>query len=78
MDLRTARRTEETAIALDQPRGVTWRAVLLGLGFVVAFSFVLPYLQDVKDGPDLGLGPVTAASILALLLVLGPINGLLL
>jgi hypothetical protein len=61
-----------------QRRGVTLRALLLGLAFVAAFSLLLPYLQDVKEGPDLGLGPVTGASILALLLVLGPVNGLLL
>ena len=50
----------------------------LGLALVVGFAFLLPYLSDVKDGPDLGTRPVNGASLLALLLVLGPINGLLL
>jgi hypothetical protein len=65
-------------VAEERPRGVTLRAVLLGLAFVAALAFLIPYLSEVKNGPDLGLGPVTGASILALLVVLGPINGLLL
>ena len=69
---------EAPTVAADRPRGVTFRAVLLGLSFVAALAFLIPYLSEVKDGPDLGLGPVTGASILALLIVLGPINGVLL
>jgi hypothetical protein len=61
-----------------QPTRVTLRAVLLGLAFVAGLAFLIPHLQDVRDGPDLGLGPVTSASILVLLVVLYPINGLLL
>jgi hypothetical protein len=57
---------------------VTLRAALLGLILVAGFAFFLPYLSDVKDGPDLGARPINGASLLALLLVLGPINGLLL
>ncbi len=62
----------------DRPRGVTLRAFLLGLSLIAGLAFLLPYLSDVKDGPDLGLGPITAASLLALFLLLGPVNGLLL
>lgn len=62
----------------NQPSGVTIRAVLIGLLFVAGFGFVIPYLTDIKHGADLGLGPVNAASVLALIVVLGPINGLLL
>ena len=57
---------------------MTLRAVALGLAFVVAFAFLIPYLDDVKHGPDLGTRPINGASILALALILGPINGLLL
>ena len=57
---------------------MTLRAALLGLVLVAGFAFFLPYLSDVRDGPDLGARPINGASLLALLLVLGPINGLLL
>jgi hypothetical protein len=56
---------------------VTPRAVLLGLALVAGLAFLIPYLQDVKGGPDLGLGPVTGASVLVLLVLLYPVNGLL-
>lgn len=58
--------------------GVTLRAALLGLALVAGFAFLLPYLSDVKGGPDLGLSPIPHAAMWALLIVLGPINGLLL
>lgn len=57
--------------------GVTLRAVVLGLVLVGGIAFLIPYLDTVKGGADLGLGPINAASILALLLVLGPVNGLI-
>ena len=57
--------------------GVTLRAVVLGLALVGGIAFLIPYLDTVKGGADLGLGPINGASILALLLVLGPINGLI-
>jgi hypothetical protein len=60
-----------------QPSGVTSRSVLIGLAFVVGFAFLIPYLGDIKGGPDLGLSPVPAAAMWALLLVLGPLNGFL-
>ncbi|MCJ7823186.1 MAG: hypothetical protein MUQ26_08965 [Armatimonadetes bacterium] len=60
-----------------RPAGVTFRSVVLGLAFVAGLAFFIPYLSDVKNGADLGLGPITTASILALVIVLGPINGLL-
>jgi len=62
----------------SRPSGVTLRAALLGLALVGGFGWFIPYLQDMKAGADLGLSPITAASILALIIVLGPINGLLL
>ena len=57
--------------------GVTLRAVVLGLALVGGIAFLIPYLDTVKGGADLGLGPINGASILALLLVLGPVNGLI-
>jgi hypothetical protein len=57
--------------------GVTIRSVLLGLALVGGLAFFIPHLQDVKSGPDLGLSPITGASVLALFLLLGPINVLL-
>jgi hypothetical protein len=62
----------------SRPSAVTLRSAMIGLAFVVGFAFLIPYLSDVKGGPDLGLSPVPAAAIWALLLVLGPINGFLL
>jgi hypothetical protein len=56
----------------DRPSGVTLRTVVLGLVLVVGFAFFIPYLSDVRDGPDLGIRPINGASVLALLLVLGP------
>ena len=56
----------------------TGRAVVLGLALVAGFAFLIPYLSDVKDGPDLAFRPINGASLLALLLLLGPVNGLLL
>ncbi len=60
----------------EPPAGATLRAAALGLVFVAGFAFLIPYLQDVKRGADLGLGPVTGASMLALLTVL-LLNGLI-
>jgi hypothetical protein len=60
-----------------KPAGVTARSVLIGLAFVAGFSFLIPYLSDVKGGPDIGLSPVPAAAMYALFIVLGPINGFL-
>lgn len=66
------------AVESARPRGVTLRATLLGLAFVAAAGLFIPYLQDIKNGADLGLGPINPASMLALFVVLGPINGMLL
>lgn len=60
------------------PSGVTPRAALLGLALVAGFGFFIPYLSDVKNGPDLGLSPIPAAAMWSLFLVLGPANWLLL
>ncbi len=68
---------EPTSSEESSPSGVTLRAVVLGLAFVAGLALLIPYLSVVKGGADLGLGPITGASILALVLVLGPINGLL-
>jgi len=73
-DLMESEPVEERDLA---PSGVTWRAVVLGLSFVAGFGFLIPYLQDLKGGADLSLGPINSASILALLILLGPVNGLL-
>jgi len=54
----------------SHPTGATLRAALIGLLFVAGFAFLIPYLQDIKGGADLGLGPVTGASMLALLTLL--------
>jgi hypothetical protein len=45
---------------------VTLRAALLGLILVAGFAFFLPYLSDVKDGPDIGAPPNSGASLLPL------------
>ncbi len=60
-----------------RPTGVTLRAALIGLAFVAGFAFLIPYLSDIKSGPDIGLSPVPAAAMYALFIVLGPINGFL-
>jgi hypothetical protein len=62
----------------ERPSGVTGRAAALGLLLVAGFAFLIPYLSDVKDGPDLGSRPISQAAFLSLLLLLGPVNGLLL
>jgi len=62
----------------SRPSGVSLRAVLIGLVLVAGMGWLIPYLSDVKRGADLSLGPINAASVLALVIVLLPINGLLL
>ncbi len=61
-----------------RPTGATLRAALIGILLVAGLGFAIPYLSDIKSGADLGLGPVNGASILALLLLVGPVNALLL
>ena len=56
---------------------MTLRAALIGLAFVAGFAFLIPYLSDIKNGPDIGLSPVPAAAMYALFIVLGPVNGFL-
>jgi len=56
---------------------VPFRGVLLGLTLVVGFALFIPYLTDIKHGYIPG-GPINGASILALIILLGPLNGLLL
>jgi hypothetical protein len=69
---------QAAALPERPPSSVSLRATLLGLTFVAGLAFLIPYLSDVKGGPDLGLSPVPAAAMWSLFLVLGPINGLLL
>ena len=57
--------------------GVTLRAVVVGLSLVAGFGFLIPYLQDLKAGADLSLGPINSASILALITLLDPARRLL-
>ncbi|MFB3883335.1 MAG: DUF6785 family protein [Armatimonadota bacterium] len=61
----------------ERPAGVSLRAVVVGLLLVGGFGFAIPYLTDIRSAADLGLGPVNGASILALLLVIGPVNAAL-
>ena len=70
--------TESGASNGYRPAGITARAVVLGLILVAGFGWLIPYLQDLKSGADLGLSPINAASVLTLLVLLGPVNGLLL
>jgi len=60
------------------PSGVTPRAAIIGLLAVAAFGWLIPYLQDLRSAADLGLGPINPASILTLIILLGPVNGVLL
>ena len=64
----------------DRPRGVTLRATLLGIGLVGVLAFLIPYASNPNGRPgfDLGAGVVPDAAVLALLVVMGPIGGLLL
>ena len=60
------------------PSGVTVRAAIIGLLVVAGFGWLIPYIQDLRSAADLGLGPINPASILTLILLLGPINAVLL